>query len=189
MCIYREQRMLGIEVVSFSFLFFIFFSFLPPLLLSWSYRTYQFHPVSFMFSGCSVDDVFFFQEVNISLWPAVYAKLNAFLIVLWLVSTNALFLVFLWQTPRLFVFPFWGEETAAFPAACYYCCTSTTTFPQRRSRQLAAHSLALCWQIGWRLMPTGLLSKGKERETPTNTFLLPPSPPSVFMLFSLSSLF
>lgn len=117
--------------------------------------------------------MYFLQEVNKSLWPAVYAKLDAFIILaIW---TNAIVstLIFLSQTLQLFIFLLQGEETAAFSAACYYCCTSTTTFPQRWSRQLVAHSLALCWQIGWRLMPTGLLSKGKKERPPLTPSHLP----------------
>lgn len=59
------------------------------------------------------------------------------------------------------------------------CCRcAATIFHPCWSSQLAAHSVALCQQIGPRWMPTGLLLESKEREYPTNA-----SPPFYHFLF------
>ncbi len=73
------------------------------------------------------------------------------------------------------------------------CCSASTIFHPCWSSQLAAHSVALCQQIGLRWMPTALLLERKKERPPLmpalpftmfcfSLFLMSPSVLSVFLL-------
>lgn len=155
-----------------------------------------------MFPCCSVGSWCIFSRKLIRAYNRrcdFYARLHAFFIVV--ISTSAIVSTFVFHslTPRLFVFLLLGEETAVSTAACYYCCTSTTTFPQCWSRQLAAHSFGPVLTARPEVDAHWSFVKVEERETPTNTFspfshflfavfrfpsfLMPPSVLSGFLRF------